>query len=213
MKLTSIAFVILCSTAFAQTKDSLDASGESVEILTGKALEAYKAGKAQEAIAFLQKAINKIQSESSKDLVTFLPPVPEGFTADEPRTSSGNWGAGGQSVQVSTVERTYWKKDAGLRITVTFTNSPQLIMPQRQMLKMFENEQMMRMMNMDPNKEVKPVKKDGWNGWTQVDKGKAASGIAISDALMVNVQVNKDRKDVLQKFWDRVDFKGLLTAK
>ncbi|GJM45623.1 MAG: hypothetical protein DHS20C21_24650 [Gemmatimonadota bacterium] len=196
----------------AQTGD-VDSGGEtpSVEKLVADALAAHKAGKSMEAIQHLQAAIDAIQQVGTKSLTSFLPPVPEDWNATEPKTINGNWGSGAQAFQWSQVTRTYTTKD-GMRVSVTFSNSPQLIASQRQMAATFGNEQMVKMMNMDPNKEIKVFKKEGWNGWTIVEKNKA-SGVAFGDKIMVSVDLNRGTEEVFSKFWKQVDFDGLRGAK
>ena len=193
---------------FGQISDlTKDAGNKSVEQLIEEALAAHKSGNSDEAIQLLQLAIDGIQQKGMKGITSHLPPVPENWTADEAKTVTGNWGSGAQAFQWSQVSRVYTSQD-GMRVNVTFTNSPQVLMAQRQMAATFGNEQMVKMMNMDPNKQVDVFKKDGWNGWTMIE-GNKANGVGIGNKYVVTVDVNRGNKDVFTKFWKSVNFDGL----
>ena len=176
------------------------------------ARSARKAGKNQVAIQKLQAAIDVLQRSGAKSLVSFLPPSMPGWKAGEPKTVTGNWGAGAQAFQWTQVSRTYTRDEDGLRVNVQFTNSPQLIQGQRQMAAMFANEQYVKMMNNDPNKEIRVFKKVGWTGWTILEKGRKANGVALSEDVMVTLDVSQDKEEVFAKFWKGVDFDGILAS-
>jgi len=200
------ALAILALIGVPASRSGAAQSETDPEALIRKALEAYRSEDAQRSIELLQAAIDRIQAESSTGLGARLPAVPEGWKADEPKVSSGVWGGGGQSVQWSTAERVYRKDDLVVRVSIS--NSPQLIQPQRAMLGMMSNEQYLKMMNADPERQIQPFERAGFTGWTTVEEGRNANAVALGDGVMIHVDVNRDRKEVLDRFLNGVDFKG-----
>ncbi len=185
-------------------------SSTDFDQLLKEARQAYAKGESQVAIQKLQQAIDVIQQSGAKTLASFLPKSLDGWNASEPKTVSGNWGSGAQAFQWTQASRRYTREQDGLRVNVQITNSPQLIQGQRQMAAMFENEQYIKMMNQDPNKKVRLFKKEGWTGWTIIESNGNANGVALSDAVMVTLDVNKGSEEVFTKFWKGVNFDGIL---
>jgi len=184
---------------------------DPVEALIQGALAAYRDGRSQEAIRLLHTAISAMQhEEDAGTLKACLPAAPEGWTVEVPRMVVGSYGGpDGESFQMTQISRTY-KHENGARVDVQITNSPQLVLPQRQLAETFANEQNVKMMNQDPNKTVKTYRKDGWTGWTQIDKtGDTAEAIALGDKLMVTLRVNRADTRIFEQFWERVNLDKL----
>lgn len=206
--LTVIASWLLAAAVSAQGPGAI--STTEFDRLLEEARQAYAKGENPVAIQKLQQAIDFIQQSGAKTLASFLPRAMDGWTANEPQTVTGNWGSGLQSFQWTQASRKYTREKDGLRVNVQITNSPQLIQGQRQMATMFENEQYIKMMNQDPNKKVRLFKKEGWTGWTIIESNGNANGVALSEDVMVTLDVNKGTEEVFTKFWKGVDFDGIL---
>jgi hypothetical protein len=194
--------------AAAQDRSPAGAA-DDVESLVRKGLEAYRNGKSSEAVALLQEAIGVIQRSGEKSLAAMLPPVPEGWTAEEPETSSGAWGAGGDSMQWTQVSRRYVRERDSLGVTVTFTNSPQILMGQKAMAQVIDNPQYLKMMNQDGKQKISSRSVKGWVAWSVVETGKSAEGIALGERHVVMVDVDGGSEEILDRFWKGIDFGGL----
>ena len=110
------------------------------------------------------------------------------------------------------MSRRYKRESDGLKVEVTISDSPQIIQGQLQALKLYENPQMLQMMNQDPDRKVTLVDADGWKGWNTLEKGKRAQTMAICKSVMVMIEVRGDDEKVREAFWSGVDRKGLAAA-
>ncbi|MHC4135843.1 MAG: hypothetical protein ACYTDU_04535 [Planctomycetota bacterium] len=201
-----IGLAAALATVTAQEKKEPEAQ---VEALIQEGLKAYQAGQHREAIQRLQKAIGIIQQSAEKGLVSFLPAPAEGWKAEAPKSSSGNWGAGESAIQWTQVSRRYKRESDGLKVEVTISDSPQIIQGQLQALKAYENPQMLQMLNQDPNRRIALVDADGWKGWKITEKGQRAQTMAIHQSVMVMIDVRSDDEKVRDAFWGGVDRKGI----
>ncbi len=183
---------------------------DAVETLIQKALQDYKAGQTRDAIAALQKAINQMQASVQKGLASFFPAPPAGWEADEIDAQSGNWGGEGQTVSWTLASREYRRKDSSTTVSVQFTDSPELVQPQKEMAEMYANPEMLKAMNSNPNMKFEPVKRDGWVGWTLTDKeAKTVQTTAMQGGILLMAQVTDGDAGVMKAFLDAIDLKGL----
>jgi hypothetical protein len=171
--------------------------------------EALAAGKTQAAIDHLQKAIALLQKMTTRNLASFLPAIPEGWKARDPVTNSGSWGGGEAAFQWNSASRTYTRESDGVKVDVMISSSPQLVESQKAMLKLYEDPQMRKMMNMDPSQKIELVKRDGWEGLSIVKKGDDATIVAICGKTMLTLTVSNGAEDILTSFWKAVDLSGL----
>ncbi|MHC4974643.1 MAG: hypothetical protein ACYTG3_20200 [Planctomycetota bacterium] len=129
-KALAVVIGILAVLAIGQAQEAEDPKA-SVEKLIQEGLEAYKAGKNQEAILKLQKAIGLIQQSAAKGLEAFLPAAPDGWKADPAKSKSGNWGAGEAAVTWTQASCRYIRESDNLKVEVTISDSPQIIQGQK----------------------------------------------------------------------------------
>ena len=210
----AVVIGLMAALAIGQAQEAKEPKAPGVEALIQEGLEAYRAGRHQVAIQRLQKAIGIIQTAVQKGLESFLPEPAEGWKADPAKSQSGNWGAGESAVQWTQASRRYERESDGLRVEVTISGSPQIIQGQLQALKLYENPQMVKMMNQDPKKKIELIDADGWKGWTTTEKGKRARAqtMAIYKSVMVMIEVRGDDAKARDDFWNGVDKKGLAAA-
>ena len=208
----AVVIGLMAVLAIGQAQEEQEPKAQGVEALIQEGLAAYKAGQHQVAIQRLQKAIGIIQKSAEKGLASFLPEPAEGWKADPAKSQSGNWGAGEGAIQWTQVSRRYKRESDGLKVEVTISDSPQIIQGQLQALKLYENPQMLQMMNQDPDRKVTLVDADGWKGWNTLEKGKRAQTMAICKSVMVMIEVRGDDEKVREAFWSGVDRKGLAAA-
>lgn len=179
-----------------------------------KGREAVKAGKPQEAIDHLQKAIGLIQAKAMKGLATFLPARDEKeWELGEVDSQSGSWGSGEQAFQWSQVQRHYSKKDAddGPEVDVMISNSPQIVEGTRAAFQMFKDPAMRAMMNQDPEQKVDMIDEDGWLGMVTTRK-ESCTIMALHEKLMVQVEVQPGDEKLAKEFWSAIDRKGLAAS-
>lgn len=180
-----------------------------------KGREAFKAGKPQEAIESLQKAIGLIQAKAMKNLATFLPARDEKeWEMGEVDTQQGNWGSGEQSFQWTQVSRRYTKKGAedGPEVNVMISNSPQIIEAQRAMLQMFKDPAMRAMMGQGNEGQKVDVIEDGeWLGMITVEKERCSANI-VHKKVMVQIEAERGDEKLVKEFWAAVDKAGLAEA-
>ena len=147
--------------------------------------------------------------------MSFLPAAPDGWKADPAKSKSGNWGAGESAITWTQATRRYHRESDGLKVEVTISDSPQIIQGQMQALKLYQNPQMLQMMNQDPNKKIELIDADGWTGWKTTEKGKRprTQTMAIYKSVMVMVEVRRsDDEQVRETFWNGVDRKGIAAS-
>jgi hypothetical protein len=207
----AVAIGLMAALAIGHAQEEKDPKVQ-VEALIQGGLEAYRAGRHQEAIQKLQKAIGVIQRSAEKGLTSFLPAPPEGWKAEAPKSSSGAWGSGESAVQWTQVSRRYKRESDGLRVEVTFSDSPQIIQGHLAALKAYENPQMLQMLNQDPNRKIELLDEDGWKGWKQTEKGQRVQTLAIYRSVMVMIEVSGDDAKVSDTFWSGVDRKGIAAS-
>ena len=197
----------LLTACFAAAKPK--AKVDQVEALITKALAAYKAGKAATAIDDLQKAISLMQKSLQKGMAGFLPAAPKGWTAGKIDSTSMSMGTAKDAGAWRQVSRRYTRTSDKLRVTITITNSPQLIQATKAASKMYQSPQMIAMLNRDPNMKVELVSQHGWSGWIVISKGKSAQATALAKGCMLSVSASKDDEAALKAFWKAIDLKGL----
>ena len=200
--------VIPLASVFAPVQEKA-AAGDEVDVLITKAQAAYRGGKTQEAVDLLQKAIQKIQQSGEKGIVACLPPVAEGWKADPADSTSGSWGVGGEAMQWTQVERTYEREKDPVRVSVTITSSPQLMLGPKQMLQMLENPQYRAMLNQDPSQKIEVVKAEGFAGFKTLEKDSSAQVMLMGESFMVMVDVDRCDDALLDTFMKGLDLKTL----
>ena len=208
-KLTLLALPLLFALALAGDP----AVDEAILASIDKGREAAKAGKDQEAIESLQKAIGLIQKKGMKNLATFLPARDEKtWDMGEVDTQTGNWGSGEQSFQWSQVSRRYTKKgdESGADVNVMISNSPQLIEAQRGMVQMLKDPAMRAMMQQGEQK-IEFIEEGGWLGMITAE-GDGCNAMIFHTKIMVQIQVSQGNADLAKEFWKAVDKDGLAAA-
>ncbi len=180
-----------------------------------KGREAFKAGKDQEAIENLQKAIGLIQAKAMKGLAAFLPSRDETqWEMGEVESQSGNWGSGETAFTWSQVSRRYTKKggDGGPEVNVMISNSPQLIEAQRGMVQMFKDPAMRAMMaqNQDGQK-MDFIEEGGWLGMITTQKDSCSVQV-FHTKVMVQIEVTNGDDKLAKEFWAAIDRDGLGAA-
>jgi hypothetical protein len=193
-----------------------DAEDEALVLAAiDKGRESFKAGKPQEAIEQLQKAIGLIQSKAMKNLATFLPARDDkDWEVGEVDTQQGNWGSGEQSFQWTQVSRRYTKKGAedGPEVNVMISNSPQIIEGQRAMLQMFKDPAMRAMMNQGNEGQKVDVIEDGeWLGMVTIEKNRCSANI-VHKKVMIQIEAERGDEKLVKEFWTAIDKKGLAEA-
>jgi hypothetical protein len=184
-----------------------------VESLVRKAMEAYRAGRKQEAVDLLTKAANLIQKENERGLVAFVPAAPQGWKREEVQSSSGTWGSGEAALQWTQADAQYLeegKEEPGVRIILS--SSPMLVDGHKDMVEQMKNDQFLAMMNQDPNRSVKRFSRDGWAGCITAEKGGATTLVALKDKLVCQIEVPGGDAKVLDRFAALVDWPGLAGA-
>ncbi len=195
----------------ARAEDEEAAPDHAAQILSAidKGREAYRAGKAQESIRQLQTAIKLIQQTAVRGLASFLPDLGEGWTADEPNTTSGSWNANGTDTQWTQVTRSYHHEERGLTLDVTITNWPQMIQGVRAMVQMFKNPQMRAAFEGDKKKKHELVEGDGWTGMLITEGNRRTSFQTFNEEVMVTMEVGTGDAAFLRGVWQRMDRRGL----
>lgn len=183
---------------------------EGVEDLINQAIEAYREGRKQEAADLLQKAAGLIQKEGERGFASFLPPAGDGWERGEVDSQSGTWGSGGQTYQWTQVSADYTKGDA--RVEISISSSPQLIEAQKAMAEMVKDEGYRAAMMADGEQKIDLFTRDGWSGWTQVEKDGNATRWAISEKLMIQIEVSGGDEATLNRFSDQLDWAGLAAS-
>jgi len=183
----------------------------AVEAEVAAGLKAFKAGKIHDAIARLQKAISLMQDLVAGDLAAYFPKAPEGWQAGEISKESIA-AAGTTASSFIQVTRTYVRTKDKLRVEIRLTNSPQLLAAQQAAAKAFENPMVLRMLNQDPNKQIKRIDRDGWVGWSVVEKGRKAEATAFTKTCLLFLGASKADADALEMFLKAIDLKNLSKA-
>lgn len=195
-----------------------DPPADDAQVLAAidKGREAVKAGKPQEAIEQLQKAIGLIQEKAMKGLASFLPSRDETkWEMGEVESQSGNWGSGEQAFQWSQVTRRYTKKgaDDGPEVTVMISNSPQLVEGQRAAFEMFKDPAMRAVMAQaqQDGQKVEFVEDGDWLGMITTQKDQCTV-MAAHKKILVQVEVSTGDDKLAKEFWGAIDRKGLAEA-
>ncbi len=170
---------------------------------------ALTAGRTQAAIDHLQKAIFLLQQMATRNLASCLPAVPEGWKGGDPETNSGSWGSGEGAFQWNSASRTYTRESDGVRVEIMLSSSPQLVESQKAMLKIYEDPQMRKMMNRDPNQKIEMVEKDGWKGISIIQEGRDATIAAFRGKTMFTLSVSNGEEAILANFWNGMKFSDL----
>jgi len=205
----SLVAVALLPAARAEDEDAPQDNATLILSAIDKGREAYRAGKAQESIRHLQKAIKLIQQTAVRGLASFLPDLGEGWTADEPNTTSGSWNANGTDMQWTQVTRSYQHEERGLTLDVTITNWPQMIQGVRAMVQMFKNPQMRAAMDGDKKKKHELVEGDGWTGLLITEGTRRTSFQTYNEDVMVTMEIGTGDAALVRSVWQGMDRRGL----
>jgi hypothetical protein len=205
------------SVTVASSELAAGTTDKEIEAKISAGLKAYQDGRTGEAISALQEAIAGMQKSQHKGMAAFFPKAPEGWEAgklDSASISANSGQEGGSSVTTLTQEFT--RKSDDLKVTVTLANSPELIKAQEKLLEVYKNPEMTKMMNANPDHQLKVIDENGWTGLRQImkeDEGKGSASItAFSGACILTLQVQNNDGDVLDMFWKTIDLKGLAAA-
>ncbi|MCY2929488.1 MAG: hypothetical protein NTV86_08340 [Planctomycetota bacterium] len=191
-----------------------------IEGLIAKGLEAYKAGKNQQAIELLQQAVAAIQKSQQQGFAAFLPGAPAGWEAGKIDTGSvGVSGEDGQTYNAINLSRKYTRKgeadeDKQTIVTVTIHSQKEMIAAAKGMGEVYKNPQMLATIESEGKMKVSAIDQAGWSGWKIINLGdsKNATATAFCGDLMLTVEVNKSDGKILDQFWSAIDLKGLAAA-
>lgn len=214
LALSSLLLWLPLAMASAQEPAPKDEKEDSavVEKLIQDALARYRSGEAQQAVEKLQEAIALIEQSQKTGLASFLPPVPEGWEANEVDSQSMSFAAGGESgSQFLQITREYWPVapdgSKGTRVSVSITNAPAMVQAQKAAAAVYKNPQILESMRSDPNRQVDLIEEGDWFGWKIVEEGQQGTVTAFCNSCLVTVNGN-DAKTV-EKIWGGFDLKGL----
>jgi hypothetical protein len=212
-KLTLLASVRLLALLGA---GAMAGDGDGILAAIDQGREAFQAGKDQEAIAKLQKAIGLIQARAIQALGKFLPARDAAqWDAGEVESQAGNWGSGETAFQWSQVTRSYTKKgvDDGPQVSVMISNSPGMIEAQGAILQMLKDPAMRAMITQAQEGQKVEVVEDGaWLGMITTSEH-TCTLLAMHGKVMVQVEVRPGGDDKLAKeFWGALDRAGLAAA-
>jgi hypothetical protein len=185
---------------------------EQVQAVVSKALDAYKEGRTQEAISQLQQAIAIMQQSQQTGMASFFPKPPDGFEAGQVDSQSATFGSGKQAGSYTHVSRVYTRKSDDLTVTVSLTDSPELIQAQKMVAEQFKNPSAVAAMNQNPDVVIKTLQGDGWFGWMTVNKKSDAQVTAFCNGCVLSINVNKPDQQVVEIFWQGINLKGLAAA-
>jgi hypothetical protein len=153
------------------------------------AIEAWEAGRPEDAITLFQEAIGVIQGGTEAGLARALPARVGEYVGGDVESASGNWGSGAQSVQWISATRRYEVPGTERGATVTLSTSPALVEAQRAMRATFDDARTVAMMNTAAGRKVEIVEESGFRGWTQVEAGKDAQMTAVGEKLAITIEV------------------------
>jgi hypothetical protein len=205
----TLSFVLVLQLAIsavlaADKNESKDSA--AIEATIQKGLKDFKDGKSQDAIAALQDAIGMIQKSTAKGLGNFFPQAPAGWEAGELETQSiAGAGNGKETINYTTMTRTY-RKGEELSVTISLNTSPLLAEAQKSVMEAYKNPAAKAAME---QAGVKLFDKDGWSGWTKVEKDNDAEMTAFCKSLLLNIKVDKADEKVLQQFIGLMNLKAL----
>jgi len=209
--------VLLLPFAFVLAGDPPE-GGDDAAVLAAidKGRAAFVAGKHQEAVDLLQKAIGLIQEKALAGLASFLPGRdPAQWEMGEVDSVSGSWGAGKNAFQWTQVTRTYDRKGSedGLSVTVMISNSPQLVEAQRGMIEMLKNPAMRAMMTQgQEGQKIDLVEEGDWVGMLTTEAEGDASLQMFHKKITVQITVSPNDADVAKEFWKAIDRTKLAEA-
>jgi hypothetical protein len=153
------------------------------------AIEAWEAGRAEDAIELFQEAIGVIQGGTEAGVARALPDRAGEYVGGDVESASGTWGSGAQSVQWISATRRYEVPGTERRVAVTLSTSPGLVRAQRAKLANYEDLETLARMNTAPGKKVELVDESGFRGWTTVEAGKEAHMAAVGEKLVMTIDV------------------------
>jgi len=184
------------------------ASADEVRDKAEAALRAWEAGRGDDAIALLQDAIAAIQGGTEAGLAAALPDRVGEYVGDEVESASGSWGSGTQAMQWISATRSYAREGGGESVTVSLSTSPQMLEGQRAMMAMFQDPQMLAMMNTEPGRRVELVDEAGFRGWVTIEEG-VAQMTAIGEKLMATIEVHDGDVATLARFRQAIPLRDL----
>lgn len=185
---------------------------DPVELLITKGLAAYQAGKSAQALADLQQAIALIQEQLFQSLGAHFPEAPDGWKADKIKSQAMSMGSGQGSGSWTQISRTYTRVSDKIKVTLSLTNSSQLLASQQAAAEAYRNPMMMQMMNQDPNTTAELIDRDGWTGWKIIEKGSKAQIIAFSQLCLLSLDAGKADEEALDTIFNAIDLKALAEA-
>jgi hypothetical protein len=178
----SAAGAVVLLTATRATADAVRDKGLA-------AIEAWEAGRPEDAIELFQEAIGVIQGGTEAGLARALPDRAGEYVGGDVESASGTWGSGAQSVQWISATRRYQVPGTERRVTVTLSTSPELVRAQRATLATYDNPKTLAKLNTAPGRKVELVDESGFRGWTTVEAGKEAHMAAVGEKLSMMIDV------------------------
>ena len=204
--------MLLLTASLAPAADEKAASVQEVEKLTAQAVVAYKAGKADDAITALQKAITLIQKQAIKGLESFLPKVSDNWTPGKIESNSGSWqDPRGGNWQWTSAQREYTQgsDDDTTTVEVALNSSPMVTSAMQSMIQSYrQNREIINMMAQAGTK-ITILETNGWQGYRMVQQDGEAMALLVKGRLMLSIKVDKPDTAALDTFYNAIDLKAL----
>ena len=214
-----VLIVVAFGPAVTRAEDAPSDASPAALALIDRGRAALVAGRAQEAIDSLQKAIGIIQATVAKTLSSFLVDAVGELEGDEVDVQSGAWGAGESGFQWNSATRTYRPapeaeaSDPNLSVEVMISNSPQLLQVHKASLEVYGNPQMRALMERSGGVKIETIQDGPWEGIFLAKPGEGAQALAFTGSLMLQIQSSAGDLDLVKRFWKAIDTAGLAKAK
>lgn len=203
--------VVVCGVGFWAR--SAEPAGDPAQAIK-EGMAQYEKGHPAEAIQSLQKAIELIQQRQQAGVEMCLPKALPGWQAGELERDQFAGGTGEVQTTFFKISRTFTRAADEATLTVSLLNSPQYILPQREMLKALKgNALMVQAMNQDGNTKLSFIERDGWSGWQKLDKGTPEGELVLlAEGWMLEIRASVADAAVVEKALGGVDLKGIAGA-
>jgi len=181
-----------------------------IEKMIVDGLAAFRERADDTCVDLLQKAISRINELSATGLGAILPKeFPEEFEADEAKRSTGTWGSGANTVQWRSITQHWTRESDGARITVTASNSPQIVKTSRAGFDIYTRNPQLKAAMAAQGIEIS--EKEGF-GIMVSDQNGRPSGQVFGKTLMIQIQLSKGDKKIVTDAIDGLDWAALKKA-
>jgi hypothetical protein len=197
----------LCAAGVAMAGSTPSAASvKEVQDLSASAVKEFEAGNGAKAVDLLQKAITVVQKTMTGNLAACLPNPPDGWDADRIKEEAIAATGAGLS-QWSRVSRKYTHRTDKVEVNVDLTNSPVFVQMQETVWKTYQNAELLKMLNQNPNSQISLVDRDGWKGYTTVEKNRSVQTTLFVAGGLLTLNVSKDDPAAATQFLGLIDLK------